>query len=173
MKRIITLILLCAFASVCWGQTIPDVPQEVRFAVGMALAASNTDGIHEEAFKWGKDKDGNVLISMSTPGKTCGTVQRDTCLEYFIPANPAVDARLATVDGFAHVHPRGNVRVSFVQPPSREDLYFAAGVPSTINIVVGADSHLVYFFDGKGVTGTVKLKDFLRGDKGIRTDAKG
>ena len=140
-----------------------DVPKEVRIAAGIAVSASNTDGIHEEAFKWGRDKDGNVLVSMSHPGKPCNAEVKGLCLEYFDSANPEIDARLVTVDGFLHVHPRGNAHTSITQPPSVEDLHFAAGIPGTINIVIGAESHLVYFFDGKGVTSTVKLKDFLKG----------
>jgi len=157
----IFVFLAVILATVLAHCQVPDVPQEVRIAAGMALAASNTDGIHEEAFKWGKDKYGNVLVSMSTPGKPCFTEVQKVCLSYFGAANPEIDARLVTVDGFAHVHPRGNSHMSLVQPPSKEDLYFAAGVPDTINLVIGAGSHLVYFFNGTGVTGTIKIKDFL------------
>lgn len=157
----IFVFLTVILATVLAHCQVPDVPQEVRIAAGMALAASNTDGIHEEAFKWGKDKYGNVLVSMSTPGKPCFTEVQKVCLSYFGAANPEIDARLVTVDGFAHVHPRGNAHMSLIQPPSKEDLYFAAGVPGTINLVIGAGSHLVYFYDGNGVTGTEKVKDFL------------
>ena len=157
----ITMLVLLATAA--HGQTIPV---EVKQAAIAALKESDTDGIHESSFKWGRDKDGNVLVSMSTPGKPCNSVVQGLCIEYFAAANPEIDARLVTVDGFAHVHPRGNAHMSFVQPPSKEDLYFAAGVPGTINLVIGAGSHLVYFFDGNGVTGTEKVKDFLNPKEG-------
>jgi len=162
----IFIFLTVILAAVLAHCQVPDVPQEVRIAAGMALAASNTDSIHEEALKWGKDKYGNVLVSMSTPGKPCNAEVKGLCIEYFGAANPEIDARLVTVDGFAHVHPRGNSHMSPVQPPSKEDLYFAAGVPGTINLVIGAGSHLVYFYDGNGVTGTEKVKDFLNPKEG-------
>jgi hypothetical protein len=150
------LALLVALAAAANGQTVPT---EVKQAAIAALKASDVDGIHEEAFKWGKDKDGNVLISMSTPGKPCAN---GLCTEYLVAANPEIDARLVTVDGFAHVHPRGNARMSAAQPPSKEDLYFAAVVPGTVNIVIGAENHLVYFFDGKGIISTIKWKEFIK-----------
>ena len=109
----IFVFLTVILATVLAHCQVPDVPQEVRIAAGMALAASNTDGIHEEAFKWGKDKYGNVLVSMSTPGKPCFTEVQKVCLSYFGAANPEIDARLVTVDGFAHVHPRGNSHESY------------------------------------------------------------
>ena len=152
MKRL--LILLFAFAIPAFSQTDPAVKQ----AVVNVLKASDKDGIHEEAFKWGKDKDGNTLISYSRPGKTCTSV----CNENFIPADPTVDNNFVTIDGFAHVHPRGDGLHAYVQPPSAADLAFATEAPAAINIVIGSESKTVYFFDGKGITGTLKLKDFLK-----------
>jgi len=153
------LAVLVVLAAAAHGQT---VPAEVKQAAIAALKASNSDGIHEESFKWGKDKDGNVLISMSTPGKPCNSAVQGLCLDYFGAANPEIDARLVTVDGFLHVHPRGNANIRTTQPPSKEDLHFAAGIPGTINIVIGAESNMVYFFDGKGVTAVVKWKEFIK-----------
>jgi hypothetical protein len=50
-----------------------------------------------------------------------------------------------------------------MQKPSNVDLAFAALTPpGTINLVIGSGSQIVYFFDSKGVTSTVKLKDFLK-----------
>ncbi len=135
------------------------VPKEVKYATIRILAASNTDGIHEEAFKWGKDAQGNTLISYSVPGKPCDNF---SCHEDFTPADPAIDNRFVSIDGFAHVHPRGDAKHAPVQPPSKEDLAFAAGIPGTVNIVIGAGNKIVYFFDGHGVTGTMKLKTFLQ-----------
>jgi hypothetical protein len=153
------LAVLAVLAVAAHGQT---VPAEVKQAAIAALKASNSDGIHEESFKWGKDKDGNVLISMSTPGKPCNSAVQGLCIDYFGAANPEIDARLVTVDGFFHTHPRGNEHINVVQPPSKEDLYFASGIPGTINIVLGCGSKMVYFFDGTGVIKTEKLKDFLK-----------
>jgi hypothetical protein len=153
----ITMLVLLATAA--HGQTIPV---EVKQAAIAALKESDTDGVHESSFKWGRDKDGNVLVSMSTPGKPCNSAVQGLCLDYFGAANPEIDARLVTVDGFLHVHPRGNAHIRTTQPPSKEDLHFAAGIPGTINIVIGAESNMVYFFDGKGVTAVVKWKEFIK-----------
>jgi hypothetical protein len=68
---------------------------------------------------------------------------------------------LSTVDGFAHIHPKGGDDRSFVQGPSAADLKFA-GHSSAINLVVGAADKKVYFFNGDGVIGKpMKLKEFM------------
>ena len=146
-------VMLVVFAVAAFSQV---VPVEVKQAAAKVVAASNIDGIHEEAFKWGKDAQGNILISYSVPGKPCDNF---SCHEDFTPADPAIDNRFVSIDGFAHVHPRGDAKHAPVQPPSKEDLAFAAGIPGTVNIVIGAGNKIVYFFDGHGVTGTMKLKE--------------
>jgi hypothetical protein len=131
-----------------------------------ALNASNSPtaddkkgGFHEESVKWGTDASGNVVVSPSVPGAYAppGTNPNTN----FTPANPATDQNLSTVDGFAHIHPKGGDDRSFVQGPSAADLKFA-GQSSAINLVVGAADKKVYFFNGDGVIGKpMKLKDFM------------
>jgi len=78
------------------------------------------------------------------------------------PANPATDQKLATVGGFAHIHPKGGGDRGFVQGPSGEDKKFAGMSTGPINLVVGAADKKVYFYNGSGVIGKpMKLKDFM------------
>ena len=149
----LTLFLLLACCAKC--QTIPT---EVKQATVAALKASDTDGMHEEGFIWGKDAVGNVLIVVSA----VVPCQAKICVTTFDAANPEVAARLTSIDGFAHVHPKGDGKHAWVQPPSREDLNFAALSPGTIYIVIGSASKVVYFYDSHGMTSTVKLKEFLQ-----------
>jgi RHS repeat-associated protein len=143
-----------------------QVPADAKAAIMNGLNASNAPtaddkkgGFHEESVKWGTDASGNVVVSPSVPGAYAppGTNPNTN----FTPANPATDQKLVTVDGFAHIHPKGGGDRSFVQGPSAADLKFA-GQSSAINLVVGAGDKKVYFFNGSGVIGKpMKLKDFM------------
>ncbi|HVR26747.1 MAG TPA: hypothetical protein VMU26_25915 [Candidatus Polarisedimenticolia bacterium] len=143
-----------------------QVPADAKTAIMNGLNASNAPtaddkkgGFHEESVKWGTDASGNVVVSPSVPGAYAppGTNPNTN----FTPANPATDQKLVTVDGFAHIHPKGGGDRSFVQGPSAADLKFA-GQSSAINLVVGAADKKVYFFNGSGVIGKpMKLKDFM------------
>jgi len=148
-------------------QSLADqVPAEAKAAIGNALNATNAPtaddkkgGFHEESVKWGKDASGNVVVSPSVPGAYAppGTNPHTN----FTPANPQTDQKLVTVDGFAHIHPRGDAGRPFNQFPSDKDKTFA-GQSSAINLVVGAADRKVYFFNGSGQIGKpMKLKDFM------------
>src|SRR5579885_897954 len=125
-----------------------QVPPGAKAAIMNALNASNAPtaddkkgGFHEESVKWGTDAQGNVVVSPSVPGPYApsGTNPHTD----FTPANPATDQKLATVGGFAHIHPKGGGDRSFVQGPSAAD-------------------KKVYFYNGSGVIGKpMKLKDFM------------
>jgi hypothetical protein len=166
MKRVHAFAVFIAMGlTPCWSQTQQTVPLEVKDKIVLALLQSNSStaddpkgGHHESGFKWGKDTAGNVIVSMSIQGARCGK----KCYEYFIPADPSVDEKFATIDGFVHVHPKGDVVESYVQPPSAEDIAFAAGTEGAINIVVGAASKKVYFFNGAGLIRAESLKDFMK-----------
>jgi hypothetical protein len=161
MKKIFGPLLIILFHAVSAfaGQNIPS---EVRAAAAVIFKASDKDGIHEEGFKWGRDTAGNVLISYASPGPQCPPPPGNCQLD-FISADPSIDEKFVTIDGFAHVHPKGNANHITMQKPSNVDLAFAALTPpGTINLVIGSGSQIVYFFDSKGVTSTVKLKDFLK-----------
>jgi RHS repeat-associated protein len=147
-----------------------QVPSAAKAAIANALNASNSPtaddkkgGFHEESVKWGTDASGNVIVSPSVPGAYAPPGTNPTT--NFTPANPQTDQNLATVDGFAHIHPKGGGDRSFVQGPSAADLKFA-GQSSAINLVVGAADKKVYFFNGSGVIGSpMKLKDFMGGSQ--------
>jgi RHS repeat-associated protein len=144
-----------------------QVPPEAKAAIMNALNASNSPtaddkkgGFHEESVKWGTDASGNVVVSPSVPGAYAppGTNPHTD----FTPANPATDQKLATVGGFAHIHPKGGGDRSFAQGPSPEDLKFAGMSSGPINLVVGAADKKVYFYNGSGAIGKpMKLKDFM------------
>ena len=158
MKKYILLLILPCLSLSAWGQAV--IPQEVKQATIVALKGSAKDNMHEEAFKWGKDASGNVLVSPSIPGLSC---TQHVCHSGFTPADPSIDARLVTVEGFTHVHPQPSLDHNWVQTPSKADLAFAADTPTgTINIVIAAGDKKIYFFNSKGVTSTEKLKDFLK-----------
>jgi hypothetical protein len=155
-------VMFVVFTVAAFGQSSmappPLIPPEVKVAALIALRNSDTDGMHEEGFIWGKDAAGNVLIVMSAT-RPCRTGK---CEITFEAADPGTLSRLTSVDGFAHIHPRGDGRHIWVQSPSVEDMMFAADSPGACNIVIGAADHKVYFFDGTSVTKTVKLKEFLQ-----------
>jgi hypothetical protein len=142
------------------------VPQAVKAAIITALNASNSPtaddkkgGFHEESLKWGRDVSGNLIISPSVPGPYAppGTNPHTN----FTGANPKLDEKLATVEGFAHIHPKGGGDRSFVQPPSQADENAARGF-NAINVVVGAANKRVYFYDAAHIIAQMSLKDFMK-----------
>jgi len=152
-------VALAVLFSICvaaaQGQT---VPVEVKTAAINAIKASDTDGMHEEGFIWGRDALGNVLIVVAN-SMSCG---KTTCEEHYIATDPSILARLVSVEGFAHVHPRGDGIHKWVQPPSVEDMTFAADSPGALNLVFGSENKRVYFFDDKGMIKIIRLKEFLQ-----------
>ena len=116
-----------------------------RITCNSPTADDKKGGFHEESLKYGKDASGNVLVSPSVPGPYAppGTNPHTD----YTPANPKVDEKLVTVDGFVHIHPKGGGDRAFVQGPSQADRDFA-GLSSARNIVVGAADKKVYFFNG-------------------------
>jgi hypothetical protein len=148
------------------AQVPPEVKRAIQASVDSSNSKTNDDtkgGHHEESLKWGKDSDGNTVVSPSVPGPYAppGTNPHTN----FTPADPGVDQRLVTVDGFAHVHPRGGDGESYVQPPSQADRDAARGY-NAINIVVGAGNKTVYFYRGSDVNAkpvSMSLQDFMKG----------
>ena len=157
------IIFVVCFSVVSEGQASPPpIPIEVKQAAIVALKASSKDNLHEEAFKWGRDAAGNVLVSPSIPGAPCGT-HVGLCESGFTPADPSIDEKFVTIEGFAHVHPYGTLEHQYVQPPSKVDIAVAASVPAgTINIVIAAADKKIYFYDGTGVIAVVKWKEFIK-----------
>ncbi len=138
----------------CYTQS---VPVEVKQAIRESIKASDTDGQHEEGGIWGITTAGKLVVIPAKSGKSvqCG----DGVKVYITPgeaANPALDADLATVLGEWHVHPSG---CNFIQPPSAADIETAI---EAINLVIGARDKVVYFYNPREITGTEKLKSFLK-----------
>ncbi|WP_306589370.1 carbohydrate binding domain-containing protein [Geothrix sp. 21YS21S-4] len=153
---------------------VSSIPVEVKRAIQKSLDASNsptaddkTGRFHEEGGQWGKGVDGNVLIYPAVPGK----VSKPGDKEANVDSGQAVDQEgknnnLATTDGKWHIHPAGdglNGKRGFFQGPSSGDLNRPADEFLPTNIVVGAASRRVYFYDAKGVIADVSLSDFMKG----------
>ncbi len=153
---------------------VRSVPVEVKRAIQKSLDASNsptaddkTGRFHEEGGQWGKGVDGNVLVYPAVPGK----VSKPGNKEATVDSGQAVDQEgktnnLATTDGKWHIHPAGdglNGKRGFLQGPSPGDLNRPADEFLPTNIVVGAASRRVYFYDSKGLVAEVGLSDFMKG----------
>ena len=147
------------------------VPAEVKTTIELSIKASNSataddlkGGFHEESLKWGADASDALVVSRSKAGAYAppGTNPETS----FESANPALDAKFVRIDGFAHVHPKGDQGRRFNQGPSTRDIEIARLTPTTINIVVGAENKRVYFYNGSGLIGaSMKLTDFLGGGR--------
>jgi RHS repeat-associated protein len=142
-----------------------QVPRDAKAAIAAQINASNSPtaddkqgGYHEESLKWGKDASSNLIVALSVPGAYAPPGTNPNTV--FKAADPQTDLRLVTIDGYAHIHPKGD---GFVQPPSEQDKAFAGTGPPAIHIVVGARDNKVYFFNSSGAIGKpMKLKDFLK-----------
>lgn len=158
------IFLVIAFC-ITYGNA-QDIPANVKQAMQESLRASNAPtvddvqgGHHEEGGIWGITTDGNPVIIPAKPGVRCTSICE---LETGNAKDPSLTANLATITGEYHVHPSATTATDYyVQPPSAADL---AGAFDSINIVLGAADHKVYFYDSKGVTKVVKFKDFFKGE---------
>jgi hypothetical protein len=107
---------------------------------------------------WGRDvKTGNIIVSPAKPGPISKPGGKDVHIEVGHALNPALNQQMMP-EGEWHVHPRGGGKAHFVQPPSKAD---RENAPYNINIAVGAGNQRVYFYNGSGVLGEMRLKDFL------------
>lgn len=158
---------------------------DVRSAVGDAVYASNQPNaqsgdqggrFHEEGLKWGLDANGNQAIVPAQPGQYAPPGASQATINLDVPADPADAGRIVTPQGAAHVHPSGQATTGpssgagvvvfggttrtreFDQPPSQRDINNAR--PGT-NIVAGARSGKVYFYDNIKPRATFPLKLFV------------
>lgn len=163
-----------------------QIPANIKQAILDSLNASNSPtaddkqgGFHEEGGMWVATTDGHVVAEPAVPGKYAkpGVPAH---LRVNDPANPLPGDRIAGVAGAWHVHPCGEIinrrvlpakiegnkeivttittTTYFEQPPSGGDIA-AALLP--LNIVIGARSRLVYFYNRSGIIGTMPLEEFL------------
>ena len=153
---------------------VSSVPIEVKRAIQKSLDASNsptaddkTGRFHEEGGQWGKGVDGNVLVYPAVPGKVSKPGDKEAAVDSGQAVNQEGKTNnLATTDGKWHIHPAGdglNGRRGFLQGPSPGDLNRPADEFLPVNIVVGAASRRVYFYDAKGIVAEVGLSEFMKG----------
>jgi len=143
------------------------LPAEVRRAIRKLVKASNSPsgadkrgGFHEESLVWGKDSSGRIVVSPCVPGPYSPPGSKTASTD-FSPVSDAVLSQFASIEGFLHVHPRGDESTRFVQPPSQRDLDFVRG--QAVYVVVGAYDQRVYFYDSKGVIGKpVSIRDVTK-----------
>lgn len=167
--RFASLILTLALSTA----VAQSVPTEVKQAIVRSVKASNSPtaddsrgGFHEEGGLWGVTAEGTILVIPAKPGKAHATAcdHKTVLLNLGDAADPTLSAKLVDVLGEWHVHPSGyvvhdNVTCNFAQPPSSIDI---ANAMDPVNIVIGADDKMVYFYDHNGVTSKTKLKEFLK-----------
>lgn len=162
------------------------IPVNVKQAILASIIASNSPtaddqhgGFHEEGGMWVTTIDGSEVAEPAIPGKYArpGVPAH---LRVNDPANPLPAGRIAGVGGVWHVHPCGEIISKRVLPPKDEGnrkvittiittTYFGqspsdgdiAAVQLPVNIVIGARSRIVYFYNRSGVRGAMPLEEFL------------
>ena len=164
MKPIFVAVLLLG---VCYAQS---VPVEVKRAIVASIKASDSPtaddpqgGHHEEGGIWGMTTANTLVVIPAKAGKSLLLCHGLVTIYPGDAADPKLDKNLATIIGEWHIHPSGtmeNDTCDFIQEPSQEDLDAA---DEDVNIEIGARNKVVYFYNHKGVTREVKLKDFLAG----------
>jgi hypothetical protein len=144
----------------------PAIAASVRAGDSPSPAAGDNKGrFHAEGGIWGRDASGKPIPVPAVPGKAVNPLL-DSLAEIRVAVSEEPNAKntLVSIDGQWHVHPSGSVAVDdkihfFVQTPSPGDRASAA---FPINIVVGAGSKRVYFYNSDGAIGKpMKLKNFM------------
>jgi len=141
--------------------------EHVRTRMGEAVDRSNnpstaaddaTGGMHEEGGYYGTNASGQEIAIRANPGEayvegTSGVGVKSN------QAGDQYDASYRSQDnkeGTFHVHPKGDGKTAFVQPPSGADLRnsVSRGLPGN-NYVLGAGNNTVYIYKPVNGTGTV------------------
>ncbi len=148
-----------------------QVPPPVKTAISSSVNASNRPstmagdfrgGFHEEGGSWYTTTSNTVVVVPFLPGlANPGVCTGGATIDRTLPVDPGLINLGMTLAGDWHVHPSGtNGTCSFIQAPSGQDLRNAT---APINIVVGAGSQTVYFYNTDRDLGSMRLRDFLRG----------
>ena len=157
------------------------VPQAVKDAIRASVNASNSPtsddkvgGFHEEGGMWVTTTDGKLAVLPAVPG-AYAKPNEGSHIDPELSVVPIASDKIATIDGDWHVHPRGGViedrktkrkgvvtetiiTETFTQPPSPKDITWGL---APINIVIGAQDQLVYFYNASGIVATEPLAAFL------------
>ena len=162
------------------------VPLNVRRAILDSVSASNhptsddlQGGFHEEGGIWTFTSDGSAIVQPAVHGEYARPGHQAR-LDITMPAHPSASDRAVALGGAWHVHPAGEIvnrrvlpvkregqkeittviltTTFFEQPPSSKDM---AGADFPINIVVGAQNKIVYFYNRSGILATMPLHEFL------------
>ena len=152
---------------------VKDIPAQVKRAIAASVKASDsptTDdkqgGFHEEGGIWGRDVSGNVIAIPAKPGKYADPTTDGAEIDPTVPAHEGQNSKLVSLDGQWHVHPSGMKPTAeggvakFRQDPNGNDEPNAAKFP--VNIVVGAGSGQVYFYNTGKITQQMSLKKFMK-----------
>ena len=143
-----------------------QVPNEVKKAILNALKTSNSPsgddkkgGYHEEGGMWGPSDTGGLLVIPAKPGPYSKQGDKTATVDEGIPADPKMlEHSTGELGGKYHIHPKGGGDYGFVQPPFDGDHKNAS---PGINIVVGAENRMVYFYDSSGTFASMGLSRFL------------
>ena len=108
----------------------------------------------------GLDSNVKILISHAIPGVTWENGMSSINIDVGIAVDSSIINNMATLLGKYHIHPRGNSINVFIQPPSQSDLTNAV---FPINIVAGAQSRMIYFYNTTGVINQMSFSRFMQG----------
>ena len=154
------------------------VPNEVKKAIQNSLNASNAPtaddkkgGFHEEGGQSITTTSGAIEVHPAVPGAAYSPGASSVDINLSNLVKPIDSNTTASVDIKWHIHPAGEtVTTTKIKGGTRTDTFNFAQPPSDrdkenafhpINIVVGARDKTVYFYDQKGVTGTIPLSEFM------------
>jgi hypothetical protein len=160
-----------------WTSSILMPGADVRDAIKASVKASNSGpngGFHEEGGKWGTLNGKQVGSPLVPGGRAIPRLQNAATIDLAQAANPALYQALSlsgTIEGQWHVHPAGigpnqyRKIMGFEQGPSHHNPNGTGDqdtASSGTNIVVGARSGAVTFFDGSNDNlGQMNLNDFM------------
>jgi hypothetical protein len=134
-------------------------------------ATDKSGGFHEEGGIWGKDTQGMTRVSPALPGRTWMNDGTGIDINVLIAVNQDLTDEMISAKsilGKYHVHPRGGDILTpqgwrpakVQQEPSQGDFKNAN---YGTNIVAGAKSKQIYFYDNNDTLGSMSFRNFMKG----------